>query len=271
MSEFGQFIDLNRDLWNKRVRGHLEHRLYPSAQVEAGTYEVSDPDRDDVGEVAGRRLIHLQCNAGADTLYWARRGAIVTGVDFSEVAIVEARRLSDVTGLAARFVCSDIYDVPQLDLGPFDIAYVSLGSLWWIPDVERWAAIVTELLVPGGLFYITDVHPFAMALQYREDHIVVAEDYFGPGEALVFETDGTYYETADDFTAELGTECGWVHTLGDVVSALSGAGLRIELLREHSFTFFRMFPRLVRDEHGRWTTPEGTPRVPLMFSLRARR
>lgn len=271
MSDFRRFTDLNRDLWNKRVRAHLEHRLYPSAQVEAGTYEVGEPDRSDVGDVAGHRLIHLQCNAGADTLYWARRGAIVTGVDLSEVAIAEARRLSEVTGLAARFICADIYDIPRLDLGLFDAVYVSLGSLWWIPDLDRWAAIVADLLVPGGFFYITDVHPVGMALRYRDERVVVAEDYFGPGEALLFETDGTYYETAEDFAAEPATECGWVHSLADVVSALAGAGLRIEFLHEHPFTFFGMFPGLVRDEDGRWTTPEGAPRVPLMFSLRARR
>ena len=271
MSEFRHFVDLNRDLWNKRVRAHLEHGLYPSAQVEAGTYQIAEPDLSDVGEVAGRRLIHLQCNAGADTIYWARRGAIVTGVDLSEVAIAEARRLSEVTELGATFVCSDIYDIPQLDLGVFDVVYMSLGSLWWLPDVDQWAAIIAALLVPGGIFYITDVHPFAMALRFPGDRMVVAEDYFGPGEALVFESDGTYYDAGEDFAAETGAECGWVHPLGEVVSALSGAGLIVEFLHEHPFTFFRLLPGLVRDEDGQWTTPAGAPRVPLMFSLRARR
>src|SRR5690349_9484336 len=103
------FVELNRDLWDKRVRAHLEYKLYPSAAVEDGTYAVCDPEPDEVGDVQGKRLLHLQCNAGADTLWWARQGASVVGLDFSQEAIAEARRLADVTGLDASFVCSDVY------------------------------------------------------------------------------------------------------------------------------------------------------------------
>ena len=264
------FVAKNRDLWDKRVRAHLQEGLYPSAAVEAGTYTVGLPDRIDVGEVEGRRLLHLQCNAGADTLYWAARGASVVGVDFSSEAIAEARRLAAVTGSKAEFVCSDICALRERSIGAFDIIYTSMGVLWWLPDVEAWAEIIADHLAPGGFFYIHEIHPAAMMYEDNEGKLFVAHDYFGTGEPLVFETTGTYYD-APDFAAEAATECGWVHTLGEVVTALSTAGLRIGYLREHSTTGFRMLPSLERDGDGRWTTTTGRPRVPLTFSLRASR
>jgi SAM-dependent methyltransferase len=263
-------LEANRDLWDKRVRAHLAHGLYPSDAVESGTYDVREPEVGELGDVRGRRLLHLQCNAGADTLAWARRGADVTGVDFSEVAIREARRLADATGLGARFVCADVYDLPG-DLGTFDVVYTSMGVLWWLPDLDRWAAVVAGLLRAGGRFYVFEIHPTSMALVAGEGRrFEIGEDYFGPGAPIVFETTGTYYE-ADDFAAEPAVEHGTVHTLGAIVTALCQAGLVLEFLHEHPFTRFRMHPPLEQGPDGDWSFPAGAARVPLTFSLLARR
>ena len=261
----------NQDLWDKRVRAHLAHGLYPAAAVEAGTYDVGEPEGRELGDLRGLRLIHLQCNAGADTLALARRGAHVTGVDFSSEAITEARRLAEACGLAhaARFVHADVYDLPA-DLGTFDVVYTSRGVLWWLPDLDRWAAAVAGLLADDGRFYLYEIHPTAGALLDRDGRLELGEDYFGPGEAIVFETTGTYYE-APGFAAEPGMEHGTVHTLGAIVTALAGAGLTIRFLHEHPFTFFRMHAPLVQVADGRWTMPEGHGRIPLSFSLQATR
>jgi SAM-dependent methyltransferase len=195
-------IAANQDLWDKRVRAHLAFGLYPSVGVEAGTYELGDPDLAELGDVAGQRLVHLQCNAGADTLAWARRGAIVTGIDFSDVAITEARRLAAPTGIDATFVCADLYALPG-PLGTFDIAYTSMmGVVRWLPDLDEWARVVTGLLVPGGRFYLHEIHPVAACLRDRNDHLEFGEDYFGDGSPIVFETTTTYYQAPDDFAAE---------------------------------------------------------------------
>lgn len=260
-------LEANRDLWDKRVRAHLEHGLYPSALVESGTYDLDELEVSEVGDVRGLRLLHLQCNAGADTLAWARRGADATGVDFSSIAIREARRLADAARVTATFVCSDIYALPD-DIGAFDLVYTSTGVLWWLPDLERWAAVVAGLMAKGGRFYIFEIHPTAMALAARDGHLVIGEDYYGPGKPIVFETTGTYYE-AQDFVAEPGMEHGTVHTLGAIVTALSNAGLRIEFLHEHPFARFRMHELLQQDSGGYWTVPSGLPRIPLTFSLLA--
>jgi SAM-dependent methyltransferase len=258
----------NRDLWDKRVRAHLSHGLYPSAAVESGTYDLGEPDITDVGDVHGLTLIHLQCNAGADTLAWAGRGAEVTGVDFSSEAITEARRLAGVAGVDATFLCADVYDLAGAGVGPFDVVYTSMGVLWWLPDLDRWAEVVAALVVEGGRFYLFEIHPAAMAVVDRDGRFEIGEDYFGPGEPIVFETTGTYYD-APGFEAEPATEHGTVHTLGSVVTALSRAGLTIDFLHEHPFTRFRMHPSLERDERGYWRRPVGEPRIPLTFSLLA--
>ena len=263
-------VAANRDLWDKRVRAHLQHGLYPSARVEDGTYDVAEPEISEVGDVRGLRLVHLQCNAGADTLAWARRGAIVTGVDFSSEAITEARRLASVTGIDATFVCADVYALPD-DLGPFDVAYSSMGVLWWLPDLDRWAAAVARLLVPGGRFHLHEIHPISMALTEQDGRIELTEDYYGPGEPIVFETTGTYYDGGPDFAAEPATEAGTVHDLGTIVTAIAGAGLRIDRLTEHPSTTYRLHESLVWGEDGRWTFTPGRPRMPLTFSLAATR
>ena len=260
-------LEANRDLWDKRVRAHLEHGLYPSASVESGAYDLDEPEVSELGDVNGIRLLHLQCNAGADTLAWARRGADATGVDFSSVAINEARRLAEVAGVSATFVCSDIYALPA-ELGRFDLVYTSMGVLWWLPDLDGWAAVVARLLAGGGRFYIFEIHPTAMALTAEDGRFVIGEDYYGPGGPIVFQTTGTYYE-AQGFAAEPATEHGTVHTLGSIVTALTNAGLRIEFLHEHPFTRFRMHELLEKDARGYWTVPSGLPRVPLTFSLLA--
>ena len=260
-------VAANRDLWDKRVRAHLQFGLYPSAKVEAGTYDVGEPETSEIGDVRGLRLVHLQCNAGADTLAWARLGATVTGIDFSAEAIAEARRLADATGLDATFVCADVLDLPA-GLGRFDVVYTSMGVLWWLPDLERWAATAAGLLAPGGRFYMVEIHPVAMALVDSDGRFEIGEDYYGPGGPIVFETTGTYYE-AEDFVAEPAMEHGTVHTLGSTVTALCRAGLRIEFLHEHPFTRFRMHPSLVGDAESYWRFPEDAPRVPLTFSLLA--
>jgi SAM-dependent methyltransferase len=246
----------NRDLWDKRVRAHLQHGLYPSASVEAGTYALSPLEIDEIGDVRGRSFVHLQCNAGADTIGWARLGAQATGIDFSSVAIDEARRLSSVTGVPASFVCADLYALPS-GLGPFDIAYSSMGVLWWLPD--------------GGFFYLFEIHPFAMCLRERDGWLALDWDYFAGDEPWTEETTGTYYDAPDDFAAEPATEHGYVHGFGEVVTALASTGFRIDFVHEHEHTNFRMLPSMVQRADLTWVLPEGSPRVPLTFSLRATR
>lgn len=267
MSESAEYRELNRDLWDKRVRAHLQFNLYPSAAVEDGTHMIAAPEPDEVGDVGGKRLLHLQCNAGADTLFWARHGASVVGLDFSQDAIDEARRLATVTGADATFVCGDIYAAADHNLGEFDIVYTSTGVLWWLPDLDGWARVIADHLKPGGFFYIFEIHPFSMIFDWGGD-LVPSHDYFATTPRIYEDSGGTYYEAGPDFVSESGTEVGFDHTLSDVINALTGIGLRIEFLHEHDHAKFRQLPQFEKDDRGEWR-PVNAPRLPWTFSLQA--
>ncbi|MBA9004503.1 class I SAM-dependent methyltransferase [Thermomonospora cellulosilytica] len=260
------YITVNKALWDERVPIHLASDFYDVAGFKAGGQALREFELAEVGEVAGRRLVHLQCHFGLDTLSWARRGAQVTGLDFSEKAVEAARALADEVGLPARFVTADVYDAPTVLGETYDIVYTGLGALCWLPDIDRWARVVASLLHPGGFAYLAEFHPFADTLDDAEGR-TVAFDYFAEGPQVWDEPGmGSYADPQAPVRHTRSIE--FAHGLGEVVTALATAGLRIDFLHEHDHTLWQRFSTLER--HGiAYRIPEGRPRIPLMYSLRA--
>lgn len=265
-----EHLEANRENWDDRTAVHLRSRFY---DLEGWLSEGRGPQPREVealGDVTGLRLLHLQCHFGLDTLAWARAGALVTGLDFSPAAIEVARALAVRGGLTDRatFVCADVLDAAEaLDHQAFDIVYVSLGSLCWLPNVDLWASQAAALVAPGGRFYIHDVHPVAWAL--ADDQLRLAHTYFEEPEPLVVDSEATYAD--GDEAIEHQRSYQWNHGIGETVTALIRHGLQLEWLIEHDWTVWLRLPWLVTNDEGQWTTPAQTPRVPLTFSLLARR
>ena len=260
----------NRANWDDRTEIHLQSRLYDVEGWLRGGRGPRSYEALALGDVRGLRLLHLQCHFGLDTLAWARAGAQVTGVDFSPVAIAAAGEIAARAGLADRatFVCADVHQAAEaLHHATFDIVYVSLGALCWLPSVERWAEQVGALVTLGGRFYLHDGHPLSQAL--AEDRLSVECTYFEEAEPFVDDSGRTY--TDGDRPLRHGRSFEWNHGLGETVTALIRQGLRLEWLAEHDWTSWPRFPWLVADGEGRWGVPSGVPRVPLSFSLLARR
>ncbi|MFF1902900.1 class I SAM-dependent methyltransferase [Kitasatospora sp. NPDC058218] len=255
----------NRANWDERVPIHTSGAFYDVPGFVAGREALRDFELAEVGDVGGKTLVHLQCHIGLDTLAWARRGATVTGLDFSEPAVAVADGLAKEIGAStARFVAADVYDaVDVLDARTFDIVYTGLGALCWLPDIDRWARTAAALVAPGGFLYLAEFHPFADIL--AEDGRTVETDYFRR-EPTVWDEPGTYADLGAETTANVTVE--WQHGIGEVVSALVTAGLRVEFLHEHDFTLFPRFPVLESDD-GAYRFPEGHPRSPLIYSIRA--
>lgn len=261
----------NRANWDDRVRVHARSDFYDLPGFRGGACTLRGFELDELGDVSGKRLVHLQCHMGQDTLSWARRGAAhVTGLDFSEAAIRTARGLAEDIGLGgdrARFVAADVYDAAQALGGErFDIVYTGLGALCWLPDIPRWADVVAGLLNDGGVLYLAEFHPFTEVL--GDDGKSVEVDYF--------DDQGTTWDEPDTYTdgppLAHTVSVQWQHPLGDVVTALARAGLRIEFLHEHATTLFQRYPVLERTgpaEQPVFRFPEGHPRLPLMYSVRA--
>ena len=181
--------------------------------------------------------MHLQCHFGIDTLSWARHGARVTGLDFSAPAIEAARALALDIGVDADFVCADVYDaVEVLDRRRFDVVYVNLGAINWLPDIRRWAGIVEALLEPGGVLFMKEVHPFSWI--FSDDDLTVDGDYFAHRND--YDEPGTYTDpeapTVHNRTEE------WQHPLSEVVNAVIGAGLVLESLEEYDHQVYQQWP-----------------------------
>lgn len=257
---------LNRANWDARVPVHLASELYDIDGFRAGADSLWPFEAAEAGDVTGKRLVHLQCHVGLDTLSWARNGALVTGLDFSEPAIEAARALAADLAIGASFVVADVYDaVTALGGRRFDVVYTGGGALVWLPDISRWAGVVAALMEPGGFLYLVDGHPFAHVLDEAQGTRIVW-DYFDDRPQV---EDYPYTYTGGPPLKNT-RNVQFQHQLGQIVTALAGAGLRIDFLHEHDFDGFRRFESLERRD-GRYRFPAGHPRVPLMFSLRATR
>lgn len=265
-----EYRQANRKSWDAMTPIHVASEFYDVEGFKRGRCALMDIDVREVGDVAGKRLLHLQCHFGQDTLSWARRGAEVVGVDFSEPAIVQARALATELSLNARFICCDLYDLPNHLDDRFDIVYTSAGVLCWLPDMPRWGQIAARYVKPGGFFYLRDFHP--AGLVYDDSPGVteprVRYPYFHNAEPMRFETEqGTYA----DPTAELHrVSYEWHHSLADIINALINAGLRLEYLHEFPFTIDPSSPLFTARPGGGWHYAERPDSVPLMFSLKAR-
>jgi SAM-dependent methyltransferase len=257
---------LNLANWDDRVPVHLTSKFYDLDGFRAGASSLRPFEVAEVGDVTGRRLLHLQCHLGLDTLSWARNGALVTGLDFSEPAIVAARSLAAGLGINASFVVADVYDaVEALGGRRFDVVYTGIGALVWLPDISRWARVVAALLEPGGLLYLVEGHPFAQVLDDAQGTTIV-RDYFDDQP----EVEDYPYSYTDGPPLKHTRSVQFQHQLGQIVTALVDAGLRIDFLNEYDFDVFQRFESLECHE-GLYRFPVGRPRVPMMFSLRATR
>lgn len=267
-----KYREANRELWNNWANINAASKTYDVEAFRQGKSSLNPLELGEVGDVAGKTLLHLQCHFGKDTLTWARMGATVTGADFSDRAIEIARGLSAEIGVPATFVLSDLYNLPNALTGQFDIVFTSYGALSWLPDIRGWARVVAHFLKPGGMFYVADFHPFAYVFENEENgeglHVVYAYENL-PDSPLRFETQGNYADSEADYK---GVEYGWNHPLGDIVTALTDAGLRIEFLHEQRYSVDgAMFKGLERSEDGYYRLKDPILReaIPLMFSIKA--
>lgn len=257
-------MEANRRFWDDRVDLHSRSPYYDIDGFRAGRSTLRAVELEELGDVAGRTLLHLQCHFGLDTLSLARMGARVTGVDFSEPAVALARSLAGELGIEARFIQSNVYELTRVLHEQFDVVFTSHGVLCWLPDIAEWARVVARFLRPGGKFVLVDGHPFAECFVEEEGRLDLRYPLFQkePFELL---SNATY--ASDDTLATARPNYQWSRTVGQVVSSLIDAGLRVERLRELPFDTWRRFPSMTRDEQGWWRLPDDP--LPLLVACRA--
>ncbi|HKD74988.1 MAG TPA: class I SAM-dependent methyltransferase [Ktedonobacterales bacterium] len=264
MQDWDRAIQSNRELWNELTEVHAGG-AYDVDDFRSGKKQLDPLVRSEIGDVAGKSLLHLQCHFGVDTLMWARLGAQVTGADLSPDAIALARKLGDELGLPATFVESNLYDLPNVLQGEFDIVYTSWGVLGWLPDLATWGQIIAHYLKPGGFFYIAETHPFLNVFYDGSDATGLRVEYTYFYEPR-YEANSHDYASGKSLANPMYL---WRHSLGEVVNALAGAGLRIDFLHEHPFLSWPYVPFMIQDAEGWYRLPSGLPGIPLSFSIKA--
>jgi SAM-dependent methyltransferase len=265
----------NRANWDERVAIHLGPRGYDLSALRKGHGTLGGIVEPELPAVSGKRVLHLQCHFGKDTLTLAQRGAEVVGLDFSAPAIAAARSLTEELGLGsrARFVQADLYDALTAVPEPhgFDLVYVTWGALCWLPDIRRWAEIVAHFIKPGGSLYLAESHPAAMVFDDRKPLPDGKPGFDAPyflREPLVEDDPRDY----SDEVAQLKNtrQYTFMHPLGSVVTGLIEAGLTLDWLHEHDGIAWRVFDCLVKDITGTYRWPD-RPWLPLAYSLLASR
>ncbi len=267
-----EFREANLANWDERVAGHIvgyEVQRYIDDPQHLSDVVTFDLER--LGDLSGKKVIHLQCHIGTDTLSLARLGAEVTGIDFSPQAVAAARSMFEAAGTPGRFIESELYDSPGALDEKFDIVYTGVGALTWLSDIDGWAGVVDHFLRPGGRLFMTEGHPMAGALdQDREDRLLVVDlPYFEGRMSTWHDEDRSYL---GDATLTNTTIHDWNHGLGEIFTALLDRGFVIKSFVEHDSLFWQMHSWMELGEDGRYRFPEEVrDQVPLMYTLVADR
>jgi SAM-dependent methyltransferase len=270
MSTTPDWRELNRAMWDERAPIHLRSQAYDVEGFKAGRLSLRPHEIEDLKGVAGKDLLHMQCHIGLDSLSWARLGARVTGLDFSKAAVDAAAELAREIGLDADFVVADVYDAPAALRRAYDVVYTGVGALCWLPDLDRWARVVHDLLRSGGELYLFEFHPVEWMLEADgSGGVRIAYDYFTPAEGLRTAEGVSYADPSAPTRANWNVQ--WNHPLGEVVTALVRSGLRIEELRELDRSVLRKWEAMEVTSDGMCRMAPDKPSLPLMYVLRARK
>ena len=257
------YIEKNKAAWNAKTAYHVASDFYGVKDFINGQSSLNDIELSLLGDIKNKSIIHLQCHFGQDTISLARLGAKVTGVDFSDAAIEQARVLAKKTKTSVDFICSDIYELPGISLTPVDRVFTSYGTIGWLPDMDRWAKIVASLLKPGGELVLVEFHP--VVWMYDNDFTRVEYSYFNEA-PIVEEIDGTYADRAAPLKNET---ISWNHPLSEVLNSLITNGLSLITFNEYDYSPYNCLNGMVETEPGKFRIEKFENRVPLLYAIKA--
>lgn len=263
MSDELNYIEKNKKLWNSKTDYHLTSEFYNVEAFLKGKNSLNDIELNLLNTIQNKNILHLQCHFGQDTLSLVRLGASVTGVDLSDNAIKNANLLAKQTNLSAEFICCDLYSLPQHLDKKFDIVFTSYGTIGWLPDIDKWANIVSRYLKPNGKFVFVDFHPIVW--MYDNAFEKITYNYFNDGPIIETE-EGTYA----DKTAPIKLESiGWNHAMSEVVNALIKNGLSIKSMQEFNYSPYNCFNGMEEFEPGKFCIASLGNKMPMVYAIEA--
>ncbi len=259
------YLEINKESWNQKTEIHVKSKFYDMKGFLAGKNSLKDIELGLLGDIRGKTVLHLQCHFGQDTISLSRMGAEVTGVDFSDKAIEKAEQLAEETGENAEFICCDIYDLPKYLDRKFDIVFTSYGTIGWLPDLDKWARVVSQFLKPGGKFIFVEFHP--VVWMFDSNFEKVAYNYFNSG-AIVETLEGSYAEKEADLSQQYVM---WNHGLGEVFSCLLNHGLAIMAFDEYNYSPYDCFNHTLEFDAGKFRIKHLDSKIPMVYSILARK
>ena len=258
MTEFKKHIETNKKAWNKRTPVHIKSNFYNNDEFMREKNSLKLIELNAIGNVTEKSLLHLQCHFGQDSISLARMGAKVTAVDFSDVAIKEAKKLAKKINTRVEFIESDVLDLKLKK--EFDIVFSSYGVIGWLPDLDMWAKTISDHLKKGGLFLLTEFHPF---LELIKDN---GYDYFYDSNPDIEIENGTYTDGGSELVTKT---CWWNHSLTNIFSALELNGLKLTHFEEFDYSPF-LLDGMIKKEKGKYVLDKRKENsTPYVFNLKA--
>jgi len=263
MSTEHNYLEINRQSWNNRTETHLQSEFYDLDGFLKGKSSLNDIELNLLGDIKGKNILHLQCHFGQDTISLNRLGADVTGVDLSDKAIESAKQIAKDSKSTAKFICCDIYDLPNHLDEKFDIVFTSYGTIGWLPDLDKWAGIISRFLKPTGQFVFVEFHP--VVWMFDENFDKIGYRYFNSG-AIIETQSGTYADRSAELTL---TDVSWNHGLSEVLSSLIKNGLEITSFDEFDYSPYNCFNKTIEFEPGKYRIEHLDNKLPMTYSITA--
>lgn len=259
------YIEINRQSWNNRVDIHLKSEFYDLDGFLNGKTTLNEIELSLLGDIKGKKILHLQCHFGQDTISLSRLGADVTGVDLSDKAIERAKQIAKDTNSNTKFVCCDIYDLPNHLDKKFDIIFTSYGVIGWLPDLNKWAKIISNFFKPNGKFVFIEFHP--VVWMFDDNFEKIAYRYFNSG-AIIETENGTYADKKADITQSYVM---WNHGLSEVINNLINNGLEINSLDEFDYSPYNCFNKTIEFEPKKFRIEHLDHKIPMVYSIVAKK
>lgn len=257
------YLDINRNSWNAKVEPHLKSDFYFVDEFLKGRTSLNSIELELLGNVQNKSILHLQCHFGQDSISLARLGAKVTGIDLSDKAIEAARDLARKAQTDTEFICTDLYNLPNILDRKFDIVFTSYGTIGWLPDLRKWAEIISRFLKPEGKFVMAEFHP--VVWMFDDDFQGIRYNYFNE-KPIVEIYEGTYADQSADLVQEYVM---WNHSLADVLQNLIQNQMQIMHFKEFDWSPYPCFRHVNEFEKGKWRIPQLGNKIPLVYAVEA--
>lgn len=263
MNNANNYLEKNKAAWNSRTDHHFDSVFYDVKSFIEGKNSLNDIELRLLNNVSGKNILHLQCHFGQDSISLARMGAVVTGVDLSDNAIRKANELKEITDTKATFICCDIYELPLYLDQQFDMVFTSYGTIGWLPDLDKWAGIISKYLKPGGKFVFAEFHPVVWMFDNDFEKIIYSYSKSNP---IIEIEKGTYADKTAPITTEMIT---WNHGVGEVISNLLKNGLLINSFEEYDYSPYNCFNKMIEFETGKFRIEHLENYIPMVYLLTA--